>query len=97
ITSMKPAHGHALGASGAVEAVAGILALECGFVPPTLGTERLDPELPPCRVARSAEPSDAREVLLLSDSFGGRCAALAVSLPAAALWRTSGASVVCLT
>ena len=84
ITSLKPALGHALGASGAVEAVAGILALECGFVPPTLGTERLDPELPPCRVALRAEPSDAREVLLLSESFGGRCAALAVRRPAAA-------------
>lgn len=78
LTSLKPALGHALGASGAVEAVAGLLALEGGFVPPTLGTERADPELPPCRIALSAEPSDAREALFLSESFGGRCAALAV-------------------
>ena len=84
LTSLKPALGHALGASGAVEAVAALLALEAGFVPPTLGTERLDPELPPCRVALSAEPSDAREALLLSESFGGRCAALAVRRPPAA-------------
>ncbi len=84
LTSLKPALGHALGASGAVEAVAALLALEAGFVPPTLGTESLDPELPPCRVALSAEPSDAREALLLSESFGGRCAALAVRRPPAA-------------
>jgi 3-oxoacyl-[acyl-carrier-protein] synthase II len=84
LTSLKPALGHALGASGAVEAVAGLLALEGGFVPPTLGTERADPELPPCRIAVTAEPSDAREALFLSESFGGRCAALAVRRPAAA-------------
>jgi 3-oxoacyl-[acyl-carrier-protein] synthase II len=84
LTSLKPALGHALGASGAVEAVAGLLALEGGFVPPTLGTERADPELPPCRIALTAEPSDAREALFLSESFGGRCAALAVRRPAAA-------------
>jgi 3-oxoacyl-(acyl-carrier-protein) synthase len=83
LTSLKPALGHALGASGAVEAVAALLALESGFVPPTLGTAGPDPELPPCRVALSAEPSDARAALLLSQSFGGRCAALAVSRPAA--------------
>ena len=83
LTSLKPALGHALGASGAVEAVAAALALEEGFVPPTLGTTRLDPDLPPCRVPLSAEPSDARAALLLSESFGGRCAALAVSSPAA--------------
>jgi 3-oxoacyl-[acyl-carrier-protein] synthase II len=84
LTSLKPALGHALGASGAVEAVAALLALESGFVPPTLGTERADPALPPCRIALSAEPSDARAALLLSESFGGRCAALVVRRPAAA-------------
>jgi len=84
LTSLKPALGHALGASGAVEAVAGLLALEGGFVPPTLGTEHADPELPPCRIALTAEPSNAREALFLSESFGGRCAALAVRHPAAA-------------
>jgi 3-oxoacyl-[acyl-carrier-protein] synthase II len=84
LTSLKPALGHALGASGAVEAVAGLLALEGGFVPPTLGTESADPELPPCRIALTAEPSDAREALFLSESFGGRCAALAVRRPAGA-------------
>jgi len=84
LTSLKPALGHALGASGAVEAVAALLALEAGFVPPTIGTECVDPELPRCRVALRAEPSDAREALLLSESFGGRCAALVVQRPAAA-------------
>ncbi len=84
LTSLKPALGHSLGASGAVEAVAGLLALENGFVPPTLGTECADPELPPCRIALSAEPSNARAALFLSESFGGRCAALAVRRAATA-------------
>jgi 3-oxoacyl-[acyl-carrier-protein] synthase II len=76
LTSLKPALGHCLGASGAVETVAALLALEERVVPPTLNTEHLDPVLPACTVAtRPLEP--ARDtVLLLAESFGGRCAAL---------------------
>ncbi len=80
ITSMKPALGHCLGASAAVETVGAILALRQGFVPPTLGCEQTDPELPPHRVATLGCRPAADTVLLLAESFGGRCAALALSL-----------------
>ncbi|MGH7515778.1 MAG: beta-ketoacyl-[acyl-carrier-protein] synthase family protein [Gemmatimonadales bacterium] len=78
LTSLKPAIGHCLGASGAVEAVAAVLALEWGLIPPTIGTSRIDPELPPCRVALRTTLMSRSLALLLSESFGGRCAALAM-------------------
>ena len=81
ITSLKATLGHCLGASGAVEAVATILALEAGMIPPTLGTAAVDAALPECRVALHAERTRARRVLLLAEGFGGRCAALVIDRP----------------
>jgi 3-oxoacyl-[acyl-carrier-protein] synthase II len=80
ITSLKPALGHCLGASAAVEAVGAILALELGIVPPTLGSEQRDPDLPRHRVAALGCKPTTDSVLLLAESFGGRCAALTLSL-----------------
>lgn len=79
LSSLKPMLGHCLGASGAVEAVAALLALEHGMIPPTIGTTQVDPALPHCAVATRVEASTARHVLLLAESFAGRCAAVAVS------------------
>jgi len=76
LTSLKGAVGHAMGASGAIESVAAILALGRGVVPPSFGTLDVDPELGPCRIALRAERSTAGNVLVLSEGFGGRCAAL---------------------
>ena len=76
ITGLKPLLGHCLGASGAVEAVAAVLALRRGLIPATLGTGRIDPDLPACRVATHSIPLEAPGALLLSESFGGRAAAL---------------------
>ncbi|HEX6432747.1 MAG TPA: beta-ketoacyl synthase N-terminal-like domain-containing protein [Gemmatimonadales bacterium] len=81
ITSFKPALGHCLGASAAVEAVGAILALERGVVPPTLGNEEVDLDLPAHRVAVTPCIPLAGSVLLLAESFGGRCAALTLGLP----------------
>ncbi|NNK48540.1 MAG: hypothetical protein HKP01_06685 [Gemmatimonadetes bacterium] len=76
ITGLKPLLGHCLGASGAVEAVAAVLALRRAVVPATLGMERIDPDLPPCRVVTGPLSLKAPGALLLSESFGGRSAAL---------------------
>jgi len=80
MTSLKPALGHCLGASAAVETVAAILALQQGIVPSTWGSDQTDPELPPHRLATHAGRPAADSVLLLAESFGGRCAALTLSL-----------------
>ena len=76
ISGLKPLFGHCLGASGAVEAVAAVLAVGLETVPATLGTRVVDPRLPDCRVVTSAERLSDPGVLLLSESFGGRSAAL---------------------
>ena len=78
LTSLKPALGHLLGACGAVEAVAAIVALREHIVPPTLNTRRLDPALPRCTLALELMTPRAPAVLLLAESFGGRCAALTI-------------------
>ena len=75
LTSLKPALGHTLGACAAVETVAAIVALHQGMVPPTLNTRRLDPDLPRCTLALEPLAPRGPAVLLLAESFGGRCAA----------------------
>jgi len=66
-SSTKGYTGHTLGAAGITEAVIGVLALENGFMPGSVGTNRLDPGLR-CSIVRQTEK---REILrLLSNSFG---------------------------
>ncbi len=43
ISATKSMTGHLLGAAGAIEAIACILALKEGFVPPTINTENIEP------------------------------------------------------
>jgi len=45
ISSTKSMTGHLLGAAGAIEAVAGILAIKEGFIPPTINHFTDDPEI----------------------------------------------------
>lgn len=78
LSGFKSLLGHTLGASGAVETVAAVVALERQTVPGMLGTERIDPEFPRCHVATRAVPLEAPGALLLSESFGGRSAALLI-------------------
>ena len=73
ISSTKSATGHLLGAAGAVEAVATILALRARIIPPTLGLEEPDPELDLDYVplhARLLELPEGRRLIALSNSFG---------------------------
>jgi 3-oxoacyl-[acyl-carrier-protein] synthase II len=73
ISSTKSAIGHLLGAAGAVEAVATVLALRDRIVPPTLGfsqrEEDLDLDYVP-EVARPLAPAEGRPTFALSNSFG---------------------------
>ena len=56
VSSTKSAIGHLLGAAGAVEAVATVLALQTRVIPPTLGYEVADPELDLDYVPGEARP-----------------------------------------
>ena len=73
ISSTKSAIGHLLGAAGAVEAIATILALRNRVIPPTLGLEQPDPELDLDYVPQSSrrlEVEDGQLLAALSNSFG---------------------------
>ena len=68
VTSTKGVTGHALGAAGAIEAVALALSIDKGLIPPTSGYEHPDPAIQLDIVAgepRAWEPAPA-----LSNSFG---------------------------
>jgi nodulation protein E len=69
VNSTKAAHGHAMGASGALEAVAAIMSMRRGVVPPTRNLDEVDPLLPPLDFVRGAARELAPSVVL-SNSFG---------------------------
>jgi 3-oxoacyl-[acyl-carrier-protein] synthase II len=68
--------GHMLGASGAVEAVATILAIKNGIVPPTINYETPDPECDLDYVPNKALKMDVNYALSNSFGFGGHNASL---------------------
>jgi len=72
ISSLKSSIGHLLGAAGAVEAVATILALRDRIAPPTLGLEHPGEGLDLDYVPGSAKPLeiDGKPAIALSSSFG---------------------------
>ena len=68
VSSTKSMHGHMLGASGAAEAIATILALKEGTIPPTINLDTPDPE---CDLDYTPNvPVHADLTLGVSDSFG---------------------------
>lgn len=77
ISSTKGHTGHLLGAAGAIEAVAAVMALRSGVVPPTLGLDNVDPE---CDLDYTPlNPVEADLTIAISDSlgFGGHNACVA--------------------
>ena len=78
ISSTKSMHGHLIGATGAVELLACIMALRDGVIAPTIGYEEHDPDC-----ALDVVPNEAREAkveVALSNAFafGGLNAVLAL-------------------
>lgn len=70
ISSTKSMTGHLLGAAGAVESIAGILAIQHGFVPPTINHFTDDPELD-AKLNLTFNEAQEREVkAILSNTFG---------------------------
>ena len=68
ISSTKSMHGHMFGATGAAEAIATILALREGIVPPTINLDVPDPE---CNLDYTPNKSVKADITLgISDSFG---------------------------
>lgn len=76
VSSTKSMHGHALGAAGAIEAVATILALNKGILPPTINFNTPDPECDLNLVINEAKPVKVECALSNSFAFGGLNAVL---------------------
>ena len=69
VTSTKGITGHALGAAGALEAVAVVLAMQKGLIPPTAGYSTPDPKMPAIDIVSNA-PESWTPGISMSNSFG---------------------------
>lgn len=77
ISSTKSMTGHMLGAAGAVEAIACVLALREGIAPPTIGLTEPDPDCDLDYVPLEARKAEFDAALSSSLGFGGHNACLA--------------------
>jgi nodulation protein E len=77
VSSTKSLHGHALGAAGALEAVATILALHRGILPPTANYNERDPECDLDYIPNQPRAGWVEAALSNSFAFGGLNAVVA--------------------
>lgn len=78
VSSTKSMHGHALGAAGALEAVAAALAIQCGILPPTANYTTPDPACDLDVIPNAARTQRVEAALSNSFAFGGLNAVLAL-------------------
>jgi 3-oxoacyl-[acyl-carrier-protein] synthase II len=70
VSATKSMTGHLLGAAGAIEAIAAILSIVHGIVPPTINLKNLDPNIDP-KLNLTANVAQERKVkAALSNTFG---------------------------
>jgi nodulation protein E len=78
ISSTKSMHGHLIGATGAVELLACVMALRDGVIAPTIGYEEPDPECALDVVPNEAREAQVEVVLSNAFAFGGLNAVIAL-------------------
>jgi 3-oxoacyl-[acyl-carrier-protein] synthase II len=81
VSSTKSTTGHLLGAAGAIEAVACVLAIDRDLVPPTINYETPDPECDLDYVPNTKESLEVNVALSNTFGFGGHNASLIFSEP----------------
>lgn len=81
MTSIKSMVGHSLGAIGAIELAACVLAMKHHVVPPTANYETPDPECDLDYVPRTARSHTLRSVLSVGSGFGGFQSAVVMTQP----------------
>jgi 3-oxoacyl-[acyl-carrier-protein] synthase II len=79
VTSTKGVTGHLIGAAGAAEAVASLLSLRDGVVPPTANLDRIGDDIGVDVVGGEARQIGSRPVLSNSFGFGGHNATLIIT------------------
>ena len=77
ISSTKSMTGHMMGATGAVEAIASVLALQNGIVPPTINYKEKDEECDLDYTPNKALATDLKYAMSTSLGFGGHNACIA--------------------
>jgi len=77
VSSTKSMHGHTLGAAGAIEAAATVLALHNNLLPPNANFNEPDPECNVDVIANEARPAEVEAAVSNSFAFGGLNAVLA--------------------
>ena len=77
VSATKSMHGHAIGATGALEAIACVQSLQEGLLLPTLGFQAADPDCPLEIVTHEARPARVEAMLSNAFAFGGLNAVLA--------------------
>jgi 3-oxoacyl-[acyl-carrier-protein] synthase II len=70
ISSTKSMTGHLLGAAGAIESIAGLLAIQEGFIPPSINHSVADPDIDPKLNLTLNEPQQRDVKIVLSNTFG---------------------------
>lgn len=78
VHSTKSMIGHGLGAAGALETIATLLAIDEGVIHPTINLEEQDPNCPIPVVAGQAREGKISKALMNSFGFGGHNAVLAL-------------------
>jgi nodulation protein E len=81
VSSTKSMHGHALGAAGALEAVATVMAIREKTIPPTANFTAPDPQCDLDIVPNHARPTEVEFALSNSFAFGGLNAVIAFAKP----------------
>ncbi len=78
VSSTKSMHGHTLGAAGAVEAIATLLSLRDGLLPPTVSCPDPDPECNLRLITQTALEAKANAAITNTFAFGGLNATLVI-------------------
>jgi 3-oxoacyl-[acyl-carrier-protein] synthase II len=70
ISGTKSQTGHLLGAAGAIEGIASVMAIREGVIPPTINTTEIDPSLPSGLNIVTGQPLAKTVNVAMSNTFG---------------------------